>query len=302
MIPAIFRHGVDGDDAGAVTDGPPRGGRGDRHHLRGRCLRRLPRPARPTAGRRRLGSIVPALYVYVGLYAVMLAVTWVFYLRRGASDGRGSDRVRCPVDRHPLPLLRAPVRDAAARASRTSGTGQVAPRDFPTNRGGLCQKGWTSAEVLTRPDRLTTPLVRRGRRGSSRRRGTRRSTSWPRRLARCSDAHGPDAVAVFGGGGLTNEKAYQLGKFARVVLGTPPHRLQRPVLHVVGRGRPATAPSASTGGSRSRSTDLGERGGRAAARQQPRRHHAALRPAPRRGARPRRPGRGRPPAARRPRR
>ena len=33
-------------------------------------------------------------------------------------------------------------------------------------------------------------------------------------------AHGPDAVAVFGGGGLTNEKAYQLGKFARVALGT----------------------------------------------------------------------------------
>jgi MFS transporter, NNP family, nitrate/nitrite transporter len=30
------------------------------------------------------GSIVPALHVYVGVYAVMLAVTWVFYLRRGA--------------------------------------------------------------------------------------------------------------------------------------------------------------------------------------------------------------------------
>ena len=32
--------------------------------------------------------------------------------------------------------------------------------------------------------------------------------------------HGADAVAVFGGGGLTNEKAYQLGKFARLALGT----------------------------------------------------------------------------------
>jgi assimilatory nitrate reductase catalytic subunit len=32
--------------------------------------------------------------------------------------------------------------------------------------------------------------------------------------------HGPDAVAVFGGGGLTNEKAYALGKFARVALRT----------------------------------------------------------------------------------
>ena len=36
----------------------------------------------------------------------------------------------------------------------------VAGRQFPTNRGGLCQKGWTSAGVLATPDRLTTPLVR----------------------------------------------------------------------------------------------------------------------------------------------
>ena len=34
------------------------------------------------------GSIVPALYVYVGLYVVMLAVTWFFYLRRGSEMGR----------------------------------------------------------------------------------------------------------------------------------------------------------------------------------------------------------------------
>jgi assimilatory nitrate reductase catalytic subunit len=40
------------------------------------------------------------------------------------------------------------------------------------------------------------------------------------RLRSLREAHGPDAVAVFGGGGLTNEKAYLLGKFARVALGT----------------------------------------------------------------------------------
>ena len=39
-------------------------------------------------------------------------------------------------------------------------------------------------------------------------------------LARIREEHGADAVAVFGGGGLTNEKAYQLGKFARIALGT----------------------------------------------------------------------------------
>ena len=37
---------------------------------------------------------------------------------------------------------------------------EVEGRDFPTNRGGMCRKGWTSAEVLRAPDRLTTPLVR----------------------------------------------------------------------------------------------------------------------------------------------
>ena len=31
------------------------------------------------------GAIIPALYVYVGVYAVMLVVTWAFYLRRGAT-------------------------------------------------------------------------------------------------------------------------------------------------------------------------------------------------------------------------
>src|SRR5680860_851551 len=31
------------------------------------------------------GSIIPALYVYVAVYAAMLALTWAFYLRRGAS-------------------------------------------------------------------------------------------------------------------------------------------------------------------------------------------------------------------------
>ncbi|MFB9908581.1 molybdopterin oxidoreductase family protein [Allokutzneria oryzae] len=95
----------------------------------------------------------------------------------------------------------------------------VAPRDFPVNRGGLCQKGWTSATLLSTPDRLTSPLVRRN--------GTLEPVSWTvaldlvaQRLADLRAEHGPDAVAVFGGGGLTNEKSYLLGKFARVALGT----------------------------------------------------------------------------------
>jgi assimilatory nitrate reductase catalytic subunit len=92
---------------------------------------------------------------------------------------------------------------------------------FPTNRGTMCQKGWTSAELLRRPDRLTTPLLR------DRRDAELRPASWDEALDRvagelraCAGRHGRDAVGVFGGGGLTNEKAYQLGKFARVALRT----------------------------------------------------------------------------------
>ena len=40
-------------------------------------------------------------------------------------------------------------------------------------------------------------------------------------IRRVQEQYGRDAVGVFGGGGLTNEKAYLLGKFARVALRTP---------------------------------------------------------------------------------
>ncbi len=40
------------------------------------------------------------------------------------------------------------------------GVVSVAPRAFPTNNGGLCQKGWTAAELLSNRERLTSPLVR----------------------------------------------------------------------------------------------------------------------------------------------
>ncbi|GAA4699688.1 assimilatory nitrate reductase (NADH) alpha subunit apoprotein (EC 1.7.1.1) [Promicromonospora umidemergens] len=102
-----------------------------------------------------------------------------------------------------------------------AGAPEVQPRDFPTNRGGLCQKGWTSSAVLGASDRLTTPLVRAES-------GELEPASWDvaldlvaSRLAALAAEHGPESVAVFGGGGLTNEKAYALGKFARTVLRTP---------------------------------------------------------------------------------
>ncbi|MEU9604660.1 molybdopterin oxidoreductase family protein [Streptomyces sp. NPDC048057] len=90
---------------------------------------------------------------------------------------------------------------------------------FPVNRGALCGKGQSAADLLRPTSRLTVPLVRH--------RGALREASWDEALekvahgfGRIRDEHGADAVGVFGGGGLTNEKAYLLGKFARVVLRT----------------------------------------------------------------------------------
>jgi assimilatory nitrate reductase catalytic subunit len=110
----------------------------------------------------------------------------------------------------PAPVLPAPLRAPL----------EVSPRDFPTNRGGLCRKGWTSATLLNHAGRITEPLLK----GPD---GIHRPISWDTALdlaaAAVRDArarHGADAVGVFGGGGLTNEKAYQLGKFARLALGT----------------------------------------------------------------------------------
>lgn len=90
---------------------------------------------------------------------------------------------------------------------------------FPVNNGDLCIKGWTSTELLRHPNRLTAPLVRS--------RGELRPASWEFALDAVADAiastraaYGPDSVGLFGSGALSNEKAYLLGKFARVAVRT----------------------------------------------------------------------------------
>src|SRR3954470_3556917 len=102
----------------------------------------------------------------------------------------------------------------------------LVPADFPTNRGALCSKGWSSTELLDHPERLTRPLVRAV---ASDRTSPLVETTWEHALDRLVTAiertqtrYGRDAVGCFGGGSLTNEKAYQFGKFARVALRTTP--------------------------------------------------------------------------------
>ncbi|NLU71618.1 molybdopterin oxidoreductase family protein [Streptomyces sp. HNM0575] len=99
---------------------------------------------------------------------------------------------------------------------------RVAERpDFPVNRGALCGKGRTAAELLAPHARLTRPLVRRAASGELEPAGWEEALDLvASALSRTRETYGPDAAGVFGGGGLTNEKAYALGKFARLVLGT----------------------------------------------------------------------------------
>jgi assimilatory nitrate reductase catalytic subunit len=91
--------------------------------------------------------------------------------------------------------------------------------DFPFNRGMLCPKGVKRYLQGGHPDRLLDPLMR-GESGF-------RTATWEeamsftaRRLRELQEKYGRDAVAVYGGASLTTEKAYLMGKFARLALGT----------------------------------------------------------------------------------
>ena len=91
--------------------------------------------------------------------------------------------------------------------------------EFPYNRGMLCPKGVKRYMQDSHPDRLLDPLMRAT--------GGFRPATWEetldftaRRLRELQQQYGPDAVAVYGGASLTTEKAYLLGKFARVALKT----------------------------------------------------------------------------------
>src|SRR5947199_2540850 len=96
---------------------------------------------------------------------------------------------------------------------------EVRPDDtFPVNRGQMCTKGFTSADLLDHAERVTTPLLR----GSD---GQFAPSSWEtaldfiaERLLAIRAAHGPEALAAFVSGAPTNENAYLLGKLARLAL------------------------------------------------------------------------------------
>ena len=92
--------------------------------------------------------------------------------------------------------------------------------DFPFNLGKLCPKGVKRYMQDEHPDRLKHPLQRVEGRGFE-------PINWEAALSRVvgeiqriQQTYGNDAFALLTGASLTNEKAYLMGKFARVALRT----------------------------------------------------------------------------------
>ncbi|MBI3768673.1 MAG: molybdopterin oxidoreductase family protein [Deltaproteobacteria bacterium] len=91
--------------------------------------------------------------------------------------------------------------------------------EFPFNQGKLCPKGIKRYLQNNHPDRLLQPLVRTGN-GFAPIPWDEALDQVVERVRRIQAHHGPDAVAVLSGASLTNEKAYLMGKFARLAVGT----------------------------------------------------------------------------------
>lgn len=91
--------------------------------------------------------------------------------------------------------------------------------DGPVNRGHACVKGRFAHGFAVSPERLTTPLLRRG--------GRLEPVDWDtaaavvaRGLSEAVAAGGPDAVAAISSARATNEENYLFQKFMRTVIGT----------------------------------------------------------------------------------
>lgn len=91
--------------------------------------------------------------------------------------------------------------------------------DYPVNKGMLCPKGVKRYLQSGHPDRLLSPLIRTETGFAP--------VGWSQALDKVEagirgvqDKYGRDSFAVISGASLTNEKAYLMGKFARVGLKT----------------------------------------------------------------------------------
>jgi assimilatory nitrate reductase catalytic subunit len=95
--------------------------------------------------------------------------------------------------------------------------------DFPFNKGMLCPKGVKRYLQGSHPDRLVTAVKRDGNspHGFSAMGYEEAIGRVCAEIERIQKAHGAGAFGVLSGASLTTEKAYLMGKFARVCLKTP---------------------------------------------------------------------------------
>jgi assimilatory nitrate reductase catalytic subunit len=103
---------------------------------------------------------------------------------------------------------------------KADGSVEVKPLEHPINKNKLCVLGQNSAKLFNHRERLTTPLVRR--------KGELVPATWEEAMERAVAGfkflkfkYGNDTNAVYSGASISTEKAYLLGKFARVALRTP---------------------------------------------------------------------------------
>ncbi|MBB5174814.1 formate dehydrogenase subunit alpha [Texcoconibacillus texcoconensis] len=103
---------------------------------------------------------------------------------------------------------------------KTGAIAGVEPRyDWPVTLGKMCPKGVTAYQTIDHEERITKPLIKKD--------GQFVEASWEEALdlieknyKRLQADYGKDALSVFGGVSMTNEKCYLVGKYARVGLGT----------------------------------------------------------------------------------
>ncbi|WP_420036549.1 molybdopterin-dependent oxidoreductase [Streptomyces sp. cg28] len=89
-------------------------------------------------------------------------------------------------------------------------------KEHPANRGRLCTKGATTADLLAAPGRLTTALVRPARDAAPEPAAVDAAVrETARRLRAIVDAHGPDALAFYVSGQMSLEAQYLANKLAK---------------------------------------------------------------------------------------
>ena len=97
--------------------------------------------------------------------------------------------------------------------------GVLPDKEHPISRGKLCIKGWNAASFVNHPERLRTPLIRRG--------DSLKEATWDEALTLVAEKlaiiHGEsdsDAIGFLTSAKCTNEENYLLQKFARAVIKT----------------------------------------------------------------------------------